>query len=42
MTAIIALIIALGFLNSPEEFYNLNQQQQDDLIEIVIVDDMDM
>lgn len=40
MEILIALLIALGLLGSPEDFNNLDQQNQDELIEIVIMDDV--
>lgn len=42
MATIIALLIGLGLVGSPEEFNTLDQQQQNELIEIVIVDDINM
>lgn len=35
---IIATLIALGFIGSPNDFYNLSVQQQADLTEIVADD----
>ena len=40
MTTIIAILIALGFLGSPQEFHELDQPQQDELTSIVIIDDV--
>lgn len=42
MIYIISLIIALGFIASPGEFEQLNNNEQQELLGIVIVDDIDM
>lgn len=41
MAAIIALLISLGLVGSPQEFNNLSDGEQQNLVNIVITDDVD-
>jgi len=40
MATIIAVLIALGLIGTPEEFNSLDEQQQQELTEIVIMDEV--
>jgi hypothetical protein len=40
LNSIISLLISYGYIQSEEQWNNLDQQQQQDLIEIIIDDDV--
>lgn len=42
MTAIIAALIVLGLIGSPQEYNDLSEQEKKEYTEIIIMDDVHM